>query len=68
MLSILLLISIIACVQAYVQVVSVIMPILASSHAIKLTQTINYYENTGCVLFNSDTYNDATYLYFRCKD
>jgi len=58
---------IIACtVNAEVRVVSVKMPLFASSHAKELTRVINAAEDKGCILFNSEPYGDATYLYFRC--
>jgi hypothetical protein len=59
---------IIACtVNAKVSVVSVSMKSLfASVHAKELTKVINAAEDEGCLLFNTITYADATYLYFRC--
>jgi hypothetical protein len=53
-------------INAEVKVISINMPLLASSHAKELTRVINLAEDQGCILFNIDSYNDATYLYFRC--
>ena len=50
-----------------VKVVSVTMPLLASSHAKELSRVINLIEKQGCVMFDKESYNNATYLYFRCS-
>jgi hypothetical protein len=54
-------------INAEVKVISVIMTMLSSSHAKELSRVINLQEDKGCVLFNFESYNSATYLYFRCS-
>jgi hypothetical protein len=55
-------------INAKVDVISVNMPLLASNHANELTRVINLKEKQGCLLFNVESYNSATYLYFRCSE
>jgi len=55
-------------INAKVVVISVNMPLLASNHANELTRVINLKEKQGCLLFNMESYNNATYLYFRCSE
>jgi hypothetical protein len=52
---------------AYVKVIAVNLPLFSSNHASKLTNVINFEEAKNCILFKSETYNSATYLYFRCS-
>ena len=52
--------------NAEVKVISINMPLLANSHAKELTRVINLIEDQGCILFNIESNNNATYLYFRC--
>jgi hypothetical protein len=55
-------------INAKVDVISVNMPLLSTSHAKELTRVINLKEKQGCLLFNVESYNSATYLYFRCSE
>jgi hypothetical protein len=54
-------------INAEVEVIPVYMPITAIKHAKELTRVINLKENQGCKLFNMESYNNVTYLYFRCE-
>ena len=53
-------------VNAEVVVIPVVVGFWYSSHAKELTRIINFKEREGCVLFKIDSFNSATYLYFRC--
>ena len=53
-------------INAEVKVVLVNMGLFASNHADELTKVINLKEEQGCLLFNSVSFNSATYLYFSC--
>ena len=53
-------------IRAEVEVIPVIMGLWHSNHSKELTKVINLKETQGCNLFNVDSHNSATYLYFRC--
>jgi hypothetical protein len=53
-------------INAEVKVISVNMGLMAINHAKTLTKVINLEEKKGCLFLKSETYNSATYLYFRC--
>jgi hypothetical protein len=54
-------------INAEVEVIPIYMPLTAKSHAKELARVINLREKKGCKLFNMDSYNSVTYLYFRCE-
>lgn len=53
-------------IRAEVEVIPVIMGLWYSTHAKEVKKVIDIKETQGCYLFQVDSVNSATYLYFRC--